>query len=361
VKILHYASSLSRTAGGLYYSVSGLCRGLAELGVDISVCGGADQNFADDRKIWDGLRVYPHRLHTRYGFAPEVFWTIKNLKPDVVHIHGIWSAASIYGRYASHLGARVVVSPRGMLDPWILSRRSSVKTLHAALFERPLLERAYLHALNASELESALRFSPSLAARSFVVPNGIPEFEIDQGSGKVDEFLYIGRLHEKKQVLELIRAWKQAAPDRRYKLTIAGWGDGSYEQQLKSEVGESEQISFVGPLYGDEKLAALRRARFFVLPSLSEGLPMAVLEAIQYGCIPIITDECNLPQMFSDGIAMRMATDFGDFGQVLGAAISQSETELESRALASKTYARRFVWPEIARLMLEKYRSMAVA
>ena len=45
MKILHYSTSLGRSAGGLYHSVSGLARAMAGLGAEITVAGGSEPHF----------------------------------------------------------------------------------------------------------------------------------------------------------------------------------------------------------------------------------------------------------------------------------------------------------------------------
>ncbi|WP_052731995.1 glycosyltransferase [Devosia geojensis] len=362
MKIVHYATSLSRSAGGLYYSVSGLAQGLADLGADITVIGGADRHFAEDRAVWGDVpvRPFPFRFG-RYGLDPGILRELARLKPDILHIHGIWSAASAYGRLAVARGIDVIVSSHGMLDPWILARRPRLKALHAWLFERPMLTKAHLHALNQAEREAALAYMPDLARRTFVVPNGISAADDADTAGVRSGMLYLGRLHEKKQVLELIRAWAAVPGLRKERLTIAGWGEKAYETEVAVLAASTPGVFFVGALYGEAKAAALRSAAFLVLPSLSEGLPMAVLEALQFGAIPLITAQCNLPELFAHDIALPISSDFRDFPDIATAAFAMSPTEKAERATSARAYAKRYLWTDVARQMLDHYRRIREA
>ena len=353
MRVTFLATSISRSAGGLLGAMAGLARGLHRLGAEVTVVGGADALFDADRPAWGEVRVTPYRWAGRYGLSGEALRLIAAARPDVLHIHGIWSAASICGVLQALGGRPLVVSPHGMLDPWILARKPAVKRVHAALFERPLLRRAQVHALNPAERDAVLAFMPELADRIFVLPNGVDEAAPAAAAGGRHGALALGRLHEKKQVLELIRAWSQLPGDGR--LTIAGWGEPAYEQQVSRAAGAARNVAFVGALYGDAKARAFAAARFFVLPSLSEGMPMAVLEALQHGCVPILTDACNLPELFGDGVALRMAADFSDFAAVAGGALAMPEAEFAARSAAARAASQRYEWGGIARAMLGQY------
>src|SRR4029077_16941641 len=132
--------------------------------------------------------------------------------------------------------------------------------------------------------------------------------------------LYLGRLHPKKNVANLIRAWKQSLnsdPSARedWAMAIAGWDQAGYERELKtltSDYGLMAGVRFLGPLFGQEKDAAYRACDAFVLPSLSEGLPMAVLEAWAYAKTVLMTPECNLPEGFAAGAAVQIGTTPGE-------------------------------------------------
>ena len=109
--------------------------------------------------------------------------------------------------------------------------------------------------------------------------------------------------------MPLLRAWKAAGPTS-WCLVIAGWEQNHYERTLRELAGElglcgsstpdqgagNGSVYFIGPQFGKKKAGWLRRCDAFVLPSLSEGLPMAVLEAWSFGKPVLLTDGCNFPK-----------------------------------------------------------------
>lgn len=355
MRVAQVTSSLSRSAGGLYYSVSGLTKAVAPLGVEVTVFGGADGHFEEDRPQWGDVPLRPHPLRGGYGLDRRVFGRLRAFRPELLHVHGIWSASSIYARFAQLLGIPVLVSPRGMLDAWIMRRRQLAKQVHGTLFERPLLAYAHVHALNPAERNSVSAYLPGTARRTFVLPNGTSAVPRKRGATR-SGVLYLGRLHPKKQVVELAKAWAQSPGLRDTVLTIAGWGDAGYEAAVRAAAGAATNVRLVGALHGDAKARAFEEARAFVLPSLSEGMPMSVLEALQHGCLPLITEQCNLPELFADGAARRIGADLSDLEQVVSATVALPEGEIAERSDYLCEYAGRYRWDGIAAAMVERYR-----
>jgi glycosyltransferase involved in cell wall biosynthesis len=104
---------------------------------------------------------------------------------------------------------------------------------------------------------------------------------------KAVNFLFMGRLGKRKGVYDIIEAAKLIRhPD----VQLLLYGDGNVEKfrSLVKEAGLKNRI-FVGDwVSGDEKEALYLRSHAMILPTYSEGLPNAVLEAMAYG-LPIIT------------------------------------------------------------------------
>lgn len=354
MKIAHFIAMVTRSAGGVFGAASGLAVSLADSGADVMVFGGADDHFAEDVSAWGNVKVQSFPAHGGYNFNPGVIAAIRRYAPDLLHVHGIWGAGSLYGRVASMAGIPTVVSPHGMLDPWILARRSHLKAVHGALFERPLMRNGHIHVLSEAERRATVAYLPETEARTFTIPNGTTEAAPLAGR-REQSVLYLGRLHPKKQTLELAKAWADADQFSQLPLVIAGWGDQGYEASIRSATETAKNVTFVGSLYGEAKADAFSRARFFVLPSLSEGLPMAVLEALQYGCIPVITDQCNLPELFDDQIAVRISADFSDLHTTFARLSRLGDQKLETMSQNARIYSKRYLWSTVAQRMIERY------
>ena len=115
-----------------------------------------------------------------------------------------------------------------------------------------------------------------------VVPNGIdPEFPPNKTEGKC--ILYLGRLEEKKGVQYLIEAYRK----RGFKDRLLIIGDGPYRKELE-RLASGLNVEFAGKIPNSKVGGFLRRGKIFVLPSLEEGFPTVLLEAMSVG-LPLIS------------------------------------------------------------------------
>jgi poly(glycerol-phosphate) alpha-glucosyltransferase len=258
-----------------------------------------------------------------------------------------------------------------MLDQWALRNSAIRKKLAGWLYEKINLSRACcIHALCESEAKAIRAYG--LCNPVAVIPNGvdIPKGEDAFSSAwqrvllpEVKVLLCLGRLHPKKNLEALIVAWAGlfSADDTRlgnWALVIAGWDQGGYERQLRRVVAETgaRAVHFIGPQYGESKAVCFRNADAFILPSLSEGLPMVVLEAWSYGLPVIMTRECNLPQGFTAGAALETTTDAEGIRDSLIQLINLTDGDRASMGAAGMELAsKRFSWKQIAAEMFEVY------
>src|SRR5690606_17748601 len=81
-----------------------------------------------------------------------------------------------------------------------------------------------------------------------------------------------------------------------YRLVIAGRDDGFSEELLRKakHLRIAERVIFTGQLRDREKISAYVDADVFVLPSIHEGFPITVLEAMACGTPVIVTKGCNV-------------------------------------------------------------------
>lgn len=115
--------------------------------------------------------------------------------------------------------------------------------------------------------------------------------------------VYVGRLAREKGLYESFQALRLAAElgvDAR--LTIGGQGpEEARLRRYAQALGIASRITFAGPVFGAEKVKLFSQADVFLLPSYSEGLPYALLEAMAAGIPVVATPVGAIPDVVSHG------------------------------------------------------------
>lgn len=176
--------------------------------------------------------------------------------------------------------------------------------------------------------------------------------------------LFLGRLHAKKGLDPLLKAWsknRREAESSGWRLALVGWDDGGYAAMCQGwieDYGIANTCRWFGPAAGEAKAAALACCEAFILPSYSEGLPMAVLEAWSYRKPVFMTDACNLPEGFATGAARRITTDEAELADELRSVMTSAISAAELQLMGEKGYALardRFSWKTVADQFIELY------
>lgn len=419
MKIGFVSDSLSSTAGGIFEIERSLALQLRDLGVTVTARGVMDERWEQDRTLWENIECrVRNRLGPRlFGYVPGLVADLVDSNCDLLHLQHLWKYPSVAThQWHQSTGSPYLVTANGMLEPWALASSRLNKRLAALVYENRMLHAAACLQAN-TEKEAADFRAYGLKNPICLIPNGValPELSWREAKGggqlaanQISEFqdfsvsdlhqnaprvlLFLGRLHPKKGLVNALRAWAQAAGKgenlksgnaENWQFVIAGWDQGGHGEELKAlcrELGLSYSntpascppptalsppppahripptVFFVGPVFGDEKDALLRRADAFILPSFSEGLPMAVLEAWAYGLPVLMTDHCNLPEGFRDGAALRIGTDPESIAEGMRELFQGSSTDLATMGARGRTLVEdRFTWPKVAAQMKEVY------
>lgn len=186
-------------------------------------------------------------------------------------IHGLDSQRAKWGRFAqSALTGAEWLSGRVPHEVIVVSR-----DLHEHYRERYGRETHLIM----NGVDSRARREPSLI---------VDEYALQQHKYA----LFVGRLVPEKAPDQLIRAFRRVSGD--YRLVIAGGSSftGDYVDELHRLAADDPRVLFTGYVYGEMLDELYTNAAAFVLPSTLEGLPLTLLEAIEYGA-PIVAS--NIP------------------------------------------------------------------
>ncbi len=340
-------ASASRLGGGVFEAVAAQAALLRELGAEPVVLALHDKHSLADAARFAGCELYHAEVlgPRMIGYAPRLGPMLDAAELDLLHLHGIWMYPSHAAtEWARRCGRPYLISPHGMLDPWITRRGRWKKALARRGYERRSWQRASaFHALTAAEAADIAQATGR--KNSLVIGNHGPESVPTPMAGRAPVILYLGRIHPKKNLAALIRAWTMLELNRECpsdaRLVIAGWGEPQDVAALKqSLLSAPPSIHFIGPQFGADKARLLNEARFMVLPSLSEGLPVAILESWAAGTPVLMSRACNLPIGFAQGGAIDCGMDSASIAAALNCALTMGESEWLTMARAAGDLAR---------------------
>ncbi len=213
-------------------------------------------------------------------------------RADLLHVHSVGPGLCV--PIARLLGMKVVLTVQGAdyeRKKWgplaramlrlgeRLGARNANRTIAVSQHVQELLHRR--HGIKAACIPNGVDV-PSFPASS----RCLAKWGLEPG-----RYVFaIGRLEPGKGFDELIDAFSGLQVD--WKLAIAGRADhpSTYSRDLEARVGRAERVVLTGFVQGEELAQLYAHCGLFVLPSHHEGLPIALLEALSYGCSVLASD-----------------------------------------------------------------------
>ena len=312
----------------------------------------------------------------KYGYSPSLKKAILNSSSDLIHSHGIWEYTSlICNEFLKKRQKPFIVSSHGMLEPWALNNSHIKKKFFYHLMDKKYLSNASaIQVLNNNEADSLTKLG--IRTPVHIIPNGVditsekfsyPQKWIEYFGERKKILLYLGRLHPKKSIQELILAFSEIHKNRRseigdWRLVLNGWGKDNYVNNIKTLIKTENldnYIFFGGPVFNSEKLKVLQNADAFILPSKSEGYSIAVLEAWANKLPVFITEECNMNFGFEKNAAIKIHYNLEKLKNELIALFNFSSVHLKEIGNNGYTLVKNeYNWEKISDKYIELYKSI---
>ena len=291
MKVLHIIPGLDPDSGGPRRSIIGICRALAQAGVETTLFTHSPRYPMPNPSGVTYLAGQGVRLRLLH---PDLVRVLDRVQPDILHLHGLWMPSShVAFRLARARGLPVMLSVRGGLTPWALRQKRLKKWLAMRLYQRrDLATAAAFHATADSEAETIR--ARRLTQPVWVIPNGVdlpaalPERAPGRREGRTA--LFLSRLHPGKGLLDLVQAWDRVRP-RGWRMRIVGPDVCGHKAAVQAEIarlGLDGDFEFVGEVDDQRKWQEYVNADLFVHPSHSENFGISIAEALAAG-LPVIT------------------------------------------------------------------------
>jgi glycosyltransferase involved in cell wall biosynthesis len=266
---------------------------------------------------------------------------------DVVHYHA--TGPSLFASISRLSRGGVVATVQGLdyrRAKWGIGARAALKAGAWSAAHVP-------HRTIVVSRELRRFFREEFGVDATYIPNGVtvpdappppPPFELSPGG----YLLSLARLVPEKSIDTLIRAFREvrtAMP-----LVIAGPSSHSddYVRSLQTLARADDRVKLVGPVYGRAKDGLLANTRAFCQPSVLEGLPIALLEAMSWSRCPIVSDlPEHLEVVGADAGLVFPARDVPSLRDAIQVAVDEPERAREVGRAARTRVASRYSWEQI--------------
>lgn len=271
--------------------------------------------------IIQGLDKYVRFFHIKLGRSDKDFWGIKgylrllkNLaffpfiihrnKIDLFHQNIPMNRKGVIREYifsttAKFFRLRILVHLHGgvFLDEAPKSR------LLKKLIKSMLRRGKYVIVLNDYEKKQVEKLYQT---QSIVLKNAINSEEFPMRklpvSSELPVLLFLGRILGQKGLNEIVDSFEMIYPQNRFKFVLCG--AGPEERYFVSKFREllGDDFVFMGAISGSQKIEVIQQSDYFLLPSYVEGLPIALLENMSCGVIPIVSEAKAFTHVITDGV-----------------------------------------------------------
>lgn len=349
LRVLLYTATPRAHAGGVQRVVADLLAALRRENCE-ALAAYADAGPNPGRAI-----ALPLRLRDPRGFS-DFAGLARRFRPHVVNVHFVTGQTAYVLLGARLFGYRTVLSAHGsdVHEP-----RPSLRPLLPHLLSRA----DALTAVSDTLATAVQRLAPSAGSRLRVIPNGIDLdfWAAPRRNPREPRIVAVARLEPVKGLDVLLRAFallRERRPDARLDII----GDGAEREALQAlarNLGLDACVAFRGALPRDAVRERLSAAACFALTSRSEGMPLALLEAMAVGVPAVASAVGAVPELLAGGAGRLVPPDDPlALADALAATLAAPQPDMAQRA---RNRVQPFAAAATAAAYAQLYRDLAFA
>ena len=368
MRITHILPSLESRHGGPSISVPALAAASAQLGHEVEVMAtapeGASTRADGPLKVSIFCRDWPQFVCPSAGLRTA----LAQGHAEILHHHALWLRTLHYAHRAAGRGARLVISPRGMMSPWAWNHHRLRKRLATAFIHPGAMSAAHgWHATSVEEADDIRRLG--FKQPICVAPNGVrlPAADpfIATGAawrercpaiGNRPVALFYSRFHRKKRLRELFHLWL-AAPRGDWFLLIVGVPEEYSVAEIQNWINAAGAQDRVAVFDGTDQPAPYAVASLFLLPSHSENFALVIAEAMAAGVPALVTDTTPWSALNTDD--RGWCVPWADFHRTLMIAMAEGPQRLSERGQRARAWVlQEFSWEKSAQKLTAFYQQL---
>lgn len=359
MKIAFFTDTYLPNVDGVVTYLSNYRRVLEEMGHEVYVFAPGTKKQKDENKdpkvhYFSSItfKPYPDYKVAQFPFISATNM-IKEIKPDIVHSHGIATTGIAAFQAARKIGAPAIASFHTMVSDathYLTSREDLQKILESVAwtylkwyysnFDRVIAPSSFAKAILERQGVKNVVVKPAGLDLSSFHPKVEHEFVKKKYGIEGPMVLFVGRIAVEKNLALLIDAAQKVVnkvPNAKFVIGGRGPAEQDYKEMVKSR-GLGENFVFLGFVQAAELPALYRAADVFAFPSFFDTQGLVVLEAMATGTPAVVAKDSAAAEFVKDGESGYCFSDAQDFSEKIISAIGDREKLSKNAAAEAKKH-----------------------
>jgi len=278
---------------------------------------------------------------------------LRKIKPDIVHSHSV-DMGYVLSKACRKLEIPVVHTCHGVT--FNDKRFSFVKKI----LDKFLLKHSKFKLIITCDANSVKDFDKEKIKNTIYIPNGVNLLKAKRKSeSKKLKFISVGRLEEQKGLIYLIESVREIVKENK-DIEILLVGEGAKKDELLEKIKEyklDNYFNFIGSKTNEEVMKLYTESDIFILSSVWEGLPIALLEAMSFGLPVVTTNVGGISKICSNNknALIIPAKNTSALKEAMTSLIKDKSLRKKLGENARKTVEKNYNWDKISKLTHKIY------